>query len=523
MTNRTREQVRAEIRESGQSKHAYIKSEMMRLGFWDEDHPDRRAYDELGRNAAALRKELRDVEEELSSLQDIDALKEKAHQDRLRAAKERRKETRRKLEQARKDRAAARKIRKEREILWLGPDVSGGLWDHEHATNPGQLYENELPVLSDLPTLATALQETVGGLRWLAFHRPVSPTHHYVRFTVPKKTGGVRLISAPRPRLKKVQSVIADWLMKVPLHDAAHGFMPGRSIVTNAAAHVGRSVVINLDLQDFFPSISWLRVRGIFEQLGYSRPVATVLSLLCTEADVEELEVDGQRWFVHTSERRLPQGSPASPVLTNLLCRRLDARLSGAARSVGFDYTRYADDLTFSARPDAEDADVKQVLKLVRKIVASEDLTLHPDKTRVMHKGRRQEVTGLVVNERVGIPREQLRRYRAVVHQVRTRGPANLQWGQADSVFTGLLGFAAFVHMVDAERGKAMLAEVRELGGKHGWTPPKPPSPPPEPSVEPTEEASSTADDSAAHTPSEDVWTYITGGKDKKWWQFWRS
>jgi len=519
MSGRSHAQVRAEIRESGLSRQAWIKAEMERLGFWDPAHPNHEAYEALNRKAATLRRQLRTVEADLQKVSNLDALKERAHQERLKAAKERRKETKRKREQARKDKAAAWARRKEREILWLGPDVSGGLWNTDHRADPGKLDQLGLPVLTHIPTLASALSETVGGLRWLAYHRPVSSIHHYVRFTIPKKTGGVRLISAPRPRLKAVQRTIASWLTSVPLHDAAHGFVPGRSIVSNASAHVGRAVVVNFDLKDFFPSISWLRVRGIFQSLGYSQPVATVLALLCTEADVEELEVDGQRWFVHTSERHLPQGSPASPVLTNLLCRRLDARLAGLAASLGFDYTRYADDLTFSARADADKPQTQALLQLVPEVVADERLTIHPDKTRVMRRGRRQEVTGLVVNEAVGVPREQLRRFRAVMHKVRTKGPDGLQWGSASSLFSGLMGFASFVHMVDAKRGKAMLAEVRALGAQHGWTPPKPPAPPapeaPEAASEPTPEA-------AEDTSGEDVWTYITGGKDKKWWQFWR-
>lgn len=518
MSGRSREQVREELRASGRSKQAFIKAEMVRLGFWDADHPDRVAYEALGRRAAELRRELGTVERELSELHDVDKLKERAHSDRLEAARARRAETRARREQARRDRAAAWAARKARELLWLGPEVSQGLWDDHRRADPGKLDAVGLPVISDAPTLAAALSESLGGLRWLAFHRPVSQSHHYVRFSIPKKTGGERHISAPRPRLKAVQRTIAGWLSTVPLHDAAHGFVPGRSIVTNAQAHVGRAVVVNFDLRDFFPSIRWQRVRGVFESLGYGRPVATTLALLCTEADVEEVEVDGERWFVHTSERHLPQGSPASPVLTNLLCRRLDARLQGLARSLGFDYTRYADDLTFSARPGSGVPQTQALLQLVPEIVQAEGLVIHPDKTRIMRTGRRQEVTGLVVNERVGVPREQLRRYRAVMHRLRTAGPDGLQWGTAPSVFTGLQGFASFVHMVDPERGRRMLTDVRALGAAHGWTPPRRPVAAPEP---PTPEAPA-GDASGPEPAGEGVWTYITGGETKKWWQFWR-
>ena len=133
----------------------------------------------------------------------------------------------------------------------------------------------------------------VGQLRALCFTRTASTTHHYVRFLLPKKTGGTRLISAPLPRLKAAQAwVLAHVLGKVPVHEAAHGFRPGRSIVTNARPHVGAALVVNLDLKDFFPSVGYRRVKFAFMHLGYSEATATVLALLCTEPDVDEVELD---------------------------------------------------------------------------------------------------------------------------------------------------------------------------------------------------------------------------------------
>ena len=488
--------------------------EMVRLGFWTEEQEERSGHAALLLEKHELQDKIAALSTEARRQENIEFLRVQAHKARLAAARQKRIETRARREQERKDRAAAWKARREREILHLGPGVSVGLTPAQGG-DPGRLADAHLPVLPDLPALATALDVTVGTLRWFAFHREVSETSHYVHFAIPKKTGGLRHISAPMPRLKAAQRRIADWLVAVPLHDAAHGFVPGRSIVSNAAQHTGRSVVINFDLQSFFPSISWLRVRGVFEQLGYGRPVATVLALICTAAPTEQLEVDGKRWFVHTGDRVLPPGSPASPVLTNLICRRLDARLTGLGLALGFDYTRYADDLTFSARPDADEVKTGLLLKCVAQVVADEDLTLHPDKTRVMHRGRRQEVTGLVVNERVAVPREHLRRYRAVIHKLRTQGPESLSWGDAPSVFTGLQGFAAFVHMVDVTKGRAMLDDVRAHGSAHGWTPPRPPVVvPPDlgsPDGEPGENGA-----------KEGVFEYITGGATKKWWQFWR-
>lgn len=503
---RREDALRERIRASSKAK--VIQEDMARLGFWGQ------AEDPLEAEALHLAGQLHALERELVALDQLEAQKEAAHKERLRAAKARRAEARERRERARRERAAAWASRQATDILFLGEGVSDGLASARKG-NPDTVRAYGLPVFDSISELAHVLNETVGGLRWLAFHRAVSQTSHYTRFAIPKKAGGERIISAPLPRLKAAQSTIAGWLSAVPLHPAAHGFVPGRSIVTNATPHVGCAVVVNFDLEDFFPSIDWIRVRGIFEQLGYGRPIATVLALLCTEAEVETLEIDGKRWFVQTSTRRLPQGSPASPVLTNLLCRRLDARLAGLASRLQFTYTRYADDLTFSLRPGGEIQNLHRLLYALPRIVVDENLRLHPKKTRIMHRGRRQEVTGLVVNQRVSVPREQLHRYRAVVHQLRHRGPHGLQWGSADTVFGGLLGFAAFVHMVDAEKGTAMLREVRALGAQHGWTPPRRPSPAAPDAPAPEDEEGTPP---PASTP---MLEYLLGGT-KKWWQFWR-
>lgn len=198
------------------------------------------------------------------------------------------------------------------------------------------------------------------------------------RFTIPKKSGGERLISAPMPRLKRAQYWVLDNILaRAPLHDAAHGFAPERSILTNARNHVGRDVVINLDLKDFFPTLTYARVKGLFEALGYAEAVAIPLALLCTEPDVDEVTLDGERHFIADGPRLLPQGAPTSPAITNLICRKLDRRLMGLSRTLGFVYSRYADDLTFSGSGEA----VKKIgtlLKAVHGIVAAPARTRQP-------------------------------------------------------------------------------------------------------------------------------------------------
>jgi retron-type reverse transcriptase len=260
--------------------------------------------------------------------------------------------------------------------------------------------------------------------------------------------------------------VLRNILEKVAVHDAAHGFRRGRSIVSNAAPHAGAEVVVNLDLKDFFPTITFRRIRGVFRKLGYAEQVATILALLCSEPHTDTVQLDGRTYHVARGERFLPQGAPTSPAITNLLCRRLDARLFRVAEQLGFRYTRYADDLTFSASGESA-ANVGRILRRVRWVVEQEDLHVHPDKTRVWRRGRRQEVTGLVVNQRVNVSRKLLRRFRATLFQIERDGPEGKRWGNSSNVLNSLHGFANFVAMVDPARGIPLRERVRALLRKH--------------------------------------------------------
>ena len=322
--------------------------------------------------------------------------------------------------------------------------------------------ENELPRLDNPDQLANALEITVADLRWLAYHRDAARSIHYHRFTIPKRRGGERAIWAPLPRLKAVQRwILRNVVEHLPVHGAAHGFLPGRSIVTHAAAHCGSKVLVQVDLKDFFPTITWRRARGVFRKAGYREQVATLLALLCTEAPREVVEWQGRNWFVALGPRCLPQGAPTSPALTNAVCLRLDRRLAGLARSKGFTYTRYADDLTFSLPYGHQGPDhVGPLLGGIKRIVVDEGFRVHPDKTRIQRQGRRQKVTGLVVNGPSGprVPRPVKRQLRAALHNLRRGKP--LPPGES---FERLAGYAAFIHAAEPELGRALLDALGEL------------------------------------------------------------
>jgi retron-type reverse transcriptase len=264
----------------------------------------------------------------------------------------------------------------------------------------------------------------------------------------------MRELSAPHHDLAATQQwILMHILEKIPAHDAAHGFVPGRGTMTNATPHIGRASVINLDLKDFFPSITFLRVKGIFQELGYSPAVATILALLSTESPRRKVEYNGKVFHVATGLRALPQGACTSPAISNLLARRLDSRLKGIAQKLGFTYTRYADDLTFSGTKESA-AKTGYLLARVRHIVADEKLTVNEDKTRVQRPNARQSVTGIVVNQRPNVPRHVRRRLRAILHHAKKEGLAK-QNRQNHENFSGwLAGMIAYTQMVSPETGK---------------------------------------------------------------------
>jgi len=460
---KTRQELYDRIRES--SKDEYILEEMIRLGFWPQagEMPEDPA-DEI-RKRGAIQHELDALRTEKGRLQNSAAMLREFRKRRLQASKEKQKETKARRERERQERAHAWQQRKLKDLLYLGEGVSAGLErvESQHDT----LKQAGLPLLDTPLQLAEAMGISLNELRFLSFNREVSKVSHYVRFSLPKKTGGERHISAPMPRLKQAQYwVLQHILSPLPVHAAVHGFYPERSIVSNANPHTAKAVVVNFDIQDFFPSISYKRVKGLCASLGYSESIATVLALLCTEPEVLPVALDNERYFVAQGECHLPQGAPTSPMLTNLLCRRMDARLQGMADKLGFTYTRYADDMSFSAD---NTNDLKALLHWVKKIVREEGFTLHPDKTRIMHRSRRQEVTGLVVNNaQPAVSRQQLRRFRALLHQLETQGIAGKSWNGNPNVLNSAAGFANLVFMVNPEKGAVLKARVRKLQQKWG-------------------------------------------------------
>ena len=234
------------------------------------------------------------------------------------------------------------------------------------------------------------------------FINPKRNKASYKTFTIPKKSGGVREISAPVKMLKSFQTYVSRILQAIyQAPECVTGFVPAKSVVDNAERHVGMRYVFNTDLKDFFPSISQARVWGALKTRPFSFPevvASAIAGLCCIEVPVK----GGKPLHV------LPQGSPCSPVLTNIVCHNLDWKLNGLAKRFHMRYSRYADDITFSSEHYVYQED-GEFMKELRTIVEGQRFTFNDKKTRLQKRGERQEVTGLVVSDKVNVAREYVR------------------------------------------------------------------------------------------------------------------
>lgn len=273
---------------------------------------------------------------------------------------------------------------------------------------------SEMETKQDLLVLLNELKKEDLGEKYhpftmtaLNYHcNPRRDVHRrYKQFSIPKKSGGTRCISAPSKGLKCILRYLNKILqaMYEPC-DAAMGFVPGRSIADNAAQHTGRDYVFNTDLKDFFPSIHQARIWKVLQLQPFSlnKELASVIAGLCCMLDTNGGGV-------------LPQGSPCSPILTNIICRQLDRRLTGLAKRFNLRYTRYADDITFSG-----DHNVFQnggeFMKEFERLIKDQHFVINHKKTRLQRHGQRQEVTGIVVNEKVNIAREYIEDIRNLLY-----------------------------------------------------------------------------------------------------------
>ena len=263
--------------------------------------------------------------------------------------------------------------------------------------------------------LASVLGCTAQQLGYYIYKKPLAG--QYTSFRLSKKRGGTRIIHAPATNLKIIQRSIGFELAKLRIFSSCvNGFVSGRDIKTNASRHVGQRFLLNIDLENFFGSINFGRIYGLLSKRPYRihPTIAAAIAKACT------------------LNNELPQGAPSSPVLTNLICAKMDAELSRLARQHHCIYSRYADDLTFSTnrsfmplaviRPNPDGAAICEISQALRTIVENNGFRINEGKSRLAERTRRQEVTGLIVNRRVNVKRRLIREVRAMLHAWRKFG-----------------------------------------------------------------------------------------------------
>lgn len=304
-----------------------------------------------------------------------------------------------------------------------------------------KLCNNHVPVVFDFKHLSLLLGYEPSELTFYLF---ASEDLFYTQLQISKKAGGFRNIEIPSDRLKTIQHwILRNILEGIEVHEACYGFRKERSIYDNAVLHVGKECVLNMDLKDFFPSITRDDVFNIFYKKGYTKKVSYYFSKLLTKNGV------------------LPQGSPASPMISNIVASHLDKRLSELAKCYDAVYSRYADDITFSGTTN-----IKNMIPIITKVIEEEKFQVNIQKTRYAYYYQRQEVTGLIVNKSVNIPKKYLREIFKEIYFCKKYGVSfHLEkTGNHKSFYKEYMyGKAYFVNMIDKEKGKKILNELNSI------------------------------------------------------------
>jgi hypothetical protein len=329
-----------------------------------------------------------------------------------------------------------------------------------------------VPQIESMGALADWLQITPIELQWFADIKGLgqikssSKLRHYHYRVLAKQSGNIRLIEAPKPRLKEIQRrILKEILEKIPAHPAVHGFIKARSIKTFVAPHANKRVVLRMDLRDFFPSFMRARIQAMFRIIGYPESVADLLGGLCTTItprDIWTRAAFGEDPF-HLWESRwerqavyfqphLPQGAPTSPALANLCAYRLDCRLAGLAEAAGATYTRYADDLAFSGDEEFEKR-VDRFSLHVAAIAMEEGFKVHHRKTRIMRQGVCQHLAGIVINQHINVRRADFDRLKAILTNCVRLGPATQNRDANPQHRLHLEGKIGFVETINPSKG----------------------------------------------------------------------
>jgi RNA-directed DNA polymerase len=335
----------------------------------------------------------------------------------------------------------------------------------------GAARQWDLPVIETVGDLASWLSLHPTELEWFAdlkglCYRLNSPKlQHYHYRILPKRSGGVRLIESPKQELKELQRwILSSILDLIPAHEAVQGFVKGRSIVTFASPHVGKHVVLRLDLENFFPACPAARLQAFFRTLGYPEQVADRLGGICSNTtplsvwNDRPLEINTMDWRearMLYARPHLPQGAPTSPALANATAFRLDCRLSGLAKSAGAVYTRYADDLAFSGGEEFSRG-VERFSAHAAAVALEEGFSVNHHKTRIMRRGLRQILAGIVVNQQTNLRRADLQMLEAMLTNCVRFGPESQNRQGLPDFRAHLEGRIGFVAMINRAKGQQL-------------------------------------------------------------------
>lgn len=447
-------------------KEQFIVDEMIRLGFSDITPTQQEHFKKISDELANINTELYKLQKELNGIEDVTPLLKQIRQNRIERVRAKRIVSKMEKEANAALHQETITAREKATPSHLGDDISAGLIYTN--TDVEKLKANNLPFIENLTQLAELSKLEEKNWKWLSYHRRVAKIDHYTRFEIPKKKGGSRQIAAPKKMLRKAQTwILENILEKIPAHEAAFAFLPKMNTKLNADHHLNKNIVVRIDLKDFFPSIKFSRVKGLFRSFGYSEAMATIFALVCTDAQRVEAVLDQKSSFVALGARFLPQGACTSPMITNLICRKLDNRLQNLSKKLGekseqkhnFSYTRYADDLVFSTE-SKDPAIMKQLLHFVNKIVADEQLEINREKTMIMRKSQRQTVTGVLVNgDNTKISRTDIRKFRAFLHQFKAIGEVEMSKKMGKDAKHYGKGYFSYLKMISPAQA-AKMAET---------------------------------------------------------------
>lgn len=328
------------------------------------------------------------------------------------------------------------------------------------------LFNNGYPVIFSLKHLSEILNISYGKLNYIINCREFC----YINYEISKKSGGKRLLTCPNLELKGIQKWIYENILKnYTLHKSCIGFRRGMSIKDNAKMHVNQECILKIDLTNFFYSINEKRVYKTFKEIGYHPNLAVYFAQLLT-VNISEIIIDNNIDFDRDykflkKEAVLPQGSPASPVLANIVATKLDNRLFNLSKTLGINYSRYADDITFSG-----DRESMPSLKVVNKIINECGFFINYKKVRYCYKKQGQIVTGLSVVNGVKVPKKFKKETDKHLHYCNTLGVSeHLSYLKKKNNFNKsgfrewLLGRIYFIYSVEPDVGKKMLKEFDSI------------------------------------------------------------